>query len=174
MGQQSFIAFAQLSTVALLTAGLPFALMRQVGASMGEGRPAAVRRLVAWAWRLEIGAALAGGAILLAVSLTRTSLRSAWALAAIAASLAILHTVPSSVLIGLQRWRDASIVGLSTGGVGLVAAIAVLTAGGGITGLFAVEAVVAAGNLAWTPASPTPQTSFAARAASRCSRPCRY
>jgi O-antigen/teichoic acid export membrane protein len=150
MGRQSFIAFAEVSATVLLTAGLPFSLMRHVGATIGEGRPEAVRRLVAWAWRLEVGAAVAGAAILVAVGLTRSSLRSAWLLAALAAALTILQTVPSSVLIGMQRWRDASVVGLTTGAVGLVATIVVLSLGGGIVGMFAVEVVVAAVNLAWT------------------------
>jgi O-antigen/teichoic acid export membrane protein len=54
------------------------------------------------------------------------------------------------VLLGLQRWRQASMVGLATGFVSVIATVAVLAAGGGITGMFAVEAAIAAVNLAWT------------------------
>jgi O-antigen/teichoic acid export membrane protein len=53
-------------------------------------------------------------------------------------------------LIGAQRWRAASIVGLVTGAGSTVAIILVLAAGGGITGMFAVEAAVALVNVVWT------------------------
>ena len=74
----------------------------------------------------------------------------AWILAAVAGSIGILHTVPSSLLIGAQEWRAASLVGLVTGAVATGAGVAVLAAGGGITGLFAVEAASSALNLTWT------------------------
>src|SRR5205823_13903539 len=53
---------------------------------------------------------------------------------------------------GAQRWRDASIVGLATGTAATAAIVLVLAAGGGITGMFAVEAVLTVANLAWTSA----------------------
>src|SRR5204862_781207 len=55
-------------------------------------------------------------------------------------------------LIGAQRWRDASIVGLATGTAATAAIVLVLAAGGGITGMFAVEAVLTIANLVWTSA----------------------
>jgi len=54
--------------------------------------------------------------------------------------------------MGAQRWRQASIVGLVTGALATVASVAVLAAGGGITGMFAVEAVISLANLIWTTA----------------------
>lgn len=150
MGRQSFIGFVEISAGMLLTGGLPFALMRYIGASIGEGRPGAVRDLVRWGWRLAAAGALIAAGVLVAVGVTRHSLRSAWVLAAVAAAIMIFHSVPSALLIGMQRWRDASIVGLTTGALGLVAGIAVLAAGGGIVGLFAVEVVVGSVNLTWT------------------------
>ena len=50
----------------------------------------------------------------------------------------------------MQRFREASIVGLVTGLVGVPATIAVLAAGGGITGMFAVEAAIGVVTLTWT------------------------
>ena len=94
--------------------------------------------------------ALVGGAILAGAALAGADPQAAWLLAAVATIVAMLHNVPSAALIGLQRWRAASVVGLVTGAISVAATIAVLAAGGGITGMFAVEAAVAAGNLVWT------------------------
>jgi len=149
-GRQSFIAFVSLSVVLLLTAGLPVALMRYVGESLGRGDGAAVRGLVAWAWRIEFVAALIGAGCLAGAALLGADPGGAWLLAAAAAAAGILHAVPSALLIGAQRWRAASVVGIVSGLVGAAATIAVLAAGGGITGMFAVEAAVSVVNLGIT------------------------
>jgi O-antigen/teichoic acid export membrane protein len=60
------------------------------------------------------------------------------------AALAILQTIPAAVLGGIQRWRPVATVGLATGALSLPVTIAVLAAGGGITGMFAVELTAAA------------------------------
>ncbi len=149
-GRQSFIAFVELSVILLLTGGLSVAFMRSVGASLGRGHLEAVRRLVRWAWTVEGVAALLGGGALLVVAAGGAEPGSAWVLAAVACALGVLHSVPSALLIGAQRWRAASIVGLVTGAFSTLATIAVLAAGGGITGMFAVEVATAAVNLVWT------------------------
>jgi O-antigen/teichoic acid export membrane protein len=149
-GRQSFISFVELSLILLLTGGLSLAVVRFIGDSLGRGRSAPVARLVTWAWRVEGVAALVGGGTLVAASLAGADPEAAWLFAAVACTMGVLHAVPSSLLVGMQRWRDASIVGLITGAVATVATVAVLAAGGGITGMFAVEAVISAGNLVWT------------------------
>ena len=150
MGIQSFIAFTELSVVNLATVGLSNALMRYIGELLGRRRGGEVRDLVAWGWRVQlVGAVLAGGGLGI-VALSGANVASAWAFAAVAAVASVLHNVPTAVLIGMQRWRDASMVGLATGIVATGAIVAVLAAGGGITGMFAVEAAVAIVNLAWT------------------------
>jgi O-antigen/teichoic acid export membrane protein len=150
MGVQSFIAFTELSVVNLLTVGLSNSIMRYIGELLGRGRGGEIRDLVAWGWRVQaVGAAIAGGGLGL-VALTGANVASAWGFAAVAAVASVLHNVPSAVLIGTQRWRDASIVGLVTGTVATGAIVAVLAAGGGIPGMFAVEAAVACVNLLWT------------------------
>jgi O-antigen/teichoic acid export membrane protein len=150
MGVQSFIAFTELSVVNLLTVGLSNSLMRYIGELLGRGRGGEVRELVAWGWRIQaVGAALAGGGLGI-VALSGANVASAWGFAAVAAVASVLHNVPSAVLIGTQRWRDASIVGLVTGCAATAAIVAVLALGGGITGMFAVEAAIALVNLLWT------------------------
>jgi len=150
LGRQSFIAFVELSIILLFTAGLPMAVMRFIGETIGRGEPGAVRGLVAWAWLIEGVGAAAGGAMLVGAALLGADPEGAWLLAAVACAIGIVHNVPSALLAGAQRWRAASIVGLLTGAVSMVATIAVLAAGGGITGMFAVEAAVSVVNLAWT------------------------
>jgi len=179
MGVQSFIAFTELSVVNLLTVGLSISLMRYIGELLGRRRGGEVRDLVAWGWRVQlVGAAVAGGSLGL-VALTGANVASAWGFAAVASVASVLHNVPSAVLIGTQRWRDASIVGLVTGTVATGAIVTVLAAGGGITGMFAVEAAVAFVNLAWTGAlarkalfriGPLPRLATAAAALRRDAR----
>jgi O-antigen/teichoic acid export membrane protein len=152
LGRQSFIAFVELSVVMLATAGMPTALMRYVGETLGRGEGGAVRGLVAWAWRIEAVAAAVGGGILGAAATLGADPAGAWILAAVATTMGILHTVPSSLLIGAQRWREAALAGLVTGTVATPATVAVLAAGGGITGMFAVEACASVAILAWTAA----------------------
>jgi len=148
LGRQSFIAFSSITVATLFTAGLPSALTRFVGDAMGRGRPAEARGLLDWGWRAEaLGAAAAGG-LLAAAVVAGAEPRAAWALAAVIAAAGVLVKVPNSFLIGVQRWRGATVAGLATGTVGTAATVVVLAAGGGITGMFAVEACVALATLA--------------------------
>jgi len=149
-GRQSFIAFVELSLVMLLTAGLPIGLMRYIGETLGRGRPDVVRGLVRWAWGVEFVAAFAGAAVMLAAAALGAEPTNAWGLAGLACALGILHTVPSALLIGAQLWRSATIAGLVNGSVATVATVAVLWGGGGIAGMFAVEAATSALILVWT------------------------
>jgi O-antigen/teichoic acid export membrane protein len=150
MGRQSYIAFIAISATMLFTGGLSVSLMRFIGETLGRGEPAAVRDLIRWGWAIAVISALIGGGTLVVAALAGSEPQNAWVLAGVGTSLGILHAIPSALLIGAQRWRDASLVGLITGTVSVPAVLIVLQAGGGITGLFAVEAVVAAVNLGWT------------------------
>ena len=58
--------------------------------------------------------------------------------------------IPNAVLLAAQRFRESAAVGLVTGGAAVPATIIVLALGGGIAGMFAVEAVIVAANLVWT------------------------
>ena len=150
LGRQSFIAFVELSLMTLATGGVPLGVMRWVGEFRGRDRADAVPALLRWAWRVEGLGALACAGVLVGVGLVDGRHVPAWALAAAAGAIGVLHAVPAAVLRGLHRWREASIVGMTTGGLGAAATIAVLAAGGGIAAMFAVEVVVSAANLAWT------------------------
>jgi O-antigen/teichoic acid export membrane protein len=149
MGRQSFIAFVAATAVTLCTAGLPVAVMRHVGESAGAERWDAVRVLLRWALRVESVAAVAGAGALVAIGVTRDHLGAAWVLAGLACGLLVLQTVPNAILIGLQRWREASVVGVVTGLLGATTTVVVLALGGGVVGMFAVELAVAAANLTW-------------------------
>lgn len=149
MGRQSFISFVVSSVVIVGTAGLPGALNRFVAELQGARLGGVARSLFWWTWRIETALALlAGGAIVIA-ALAGASPRGAWLFAAIACALSIMQTVPAALLVGMQRWRNATIAGLTTGVLSVPATIAVFAAGGGIDGFFAVEAATVALNLAW-------------------------
>ena len=80
----------------------------------------------------------------------------------------VLQSVANAVLLGIQNFRGAALIGLVTGAVAVPATIAILAAGGGIAGIFAVEAAVAAANLALDGAARPPR---ACAACPRRSRP---
>jgi O-antigen/teichoic acid export membrane protein len=150
MGRQSFIAFVELSLIMLMTGGPFVALMRYTGETVGRERPEALGVLVRWAWRVEGAGALLGAAVLVGAAIRGSDPRAGWALAGVACALGILQVVPSALLVGLQRWRDATIAGLVTGTFTTIATVVVLAAGGGIVGMFAVEAVGSAVILLFT------------------------
>jgi O-antigen/teichoic acid export membrane protein len=150
MGRQSYIAFVSLSATMVVTGGLSISLMRFIGEALGRERQGQVRGLMRWAWAVGAGGAVIGGGVLILAGALGADPQSAWVLAGVGSSLGILHAIPTALLIGAQRWREASVVGLITGTISVPAVLVVLDQGGGITGLFAVEAVVAAINLGWT------------------------
>jgi O-antigen/teichoic acid export membrane protein len=150
MGRQSYIAFVALAVTMVLTSSLFVALMRYVGETVGRGEPEAARGLLLWAWKIEGALAVAAAAVFVGLAAAGATPRGAWALAGAVCALGVMHAVPTAVLVGLQRFREASIAGLVTGAFGVGATTAVLAAGGGITGMFAVEAVAGAANLVWT------------------------
>ena len=150
MGRQSFIAFIALTVVTVATAGLPGALARFVGELLGARTGGVALGVYAWTWRVEAVAAVFAGVGVATVALYGGGPAGAWVLAGVGATIAVLQSVPQSLLIGAQRWREATVPGVFTGVVAVPAAIAVLASGGGITGFFGVEAAMVAVNLAWT------------------------
>lgn len=149
LGVQTYIAWAALSLSMLLTVGLSRALSRYIALALGARAGGDVGSLVRWAWRVQAGAALAGGGLLLTVAATSHKQSLVWSIVAGVVFLSALQTVPAAVLIAMQRWRAYTLIGLVTGIVGSVATVAVLAAGGGIAGMFAVELVVVLINLVW-------------------------
>jgi O-antigen/teichoic acid export membrane protein len=152
MGRQSLIAFAGLSVLSFATAGLPPSLARYVGELLGAGKHGEALWLYRFTRRTEAAAALLSVGALAAVAALGGDPAAAWVLAGASAAFAVAQAVPSSLLTGAQRWREVSIAGLVCGIASLPITIVVLANGGGVTGLFAVEAAVALASLVWTSA----------------------
>lgn len=148
MGRQSYISFAYITVTLLITGGFSASLMRYVAELTGRGQTHLVTGLVAWTWRRQAVAAVIGAAALAAVTVPSADLASAWALASVSAFFGVVQSVPHAALVGLQRWRTVSLASLLLGLVSTGVAVAVLLAGGGITGMFAVEAATAAASFA--------------------------
>jgi O-antigen/teichoic acid export membrane protein len=150
MGRQSFISFIALSATALFGGGIASTLMRYVGEMLGGGRPAVARDLAQWAWSIATLAAVVGAAAMIGTGLLGATPEAAWILAGFGAGFGILQSIPNAVLIGVQDWRRASMVGLVTGTIAVPVTIGVLAAGGGIVGMFAVETATILANLIWS------------------------
>jgi O-antigen/teichoic acid export membrane protein len=150
MGRQSFIAFAELSVIELLTSGFGMSLQRYIGESVGAERGAQAQWLARSVFRIMAVAAVVGGGVLIALGLFGREPKAAWIFAGLAAFSGTLASVPGAILTGLQRWRDATIAGLVTGGFGTVATLIVLALGGRISAMFAVEAASLLMILIWT------------------------
>jgi O-antigen/teichoic acid export membrane protein len=149
MGRQSFISFVVSSVVILATAGLPGGLNRFVAELQGARLGGVARSLFWWTWRIEaVMAVLAAVGIGIAAA-AGAEPQAAWIFAALACAFSVMQTVPAALLVGMQRWRSATIAGLTTGVLSIPATIGVLAAGGGITGFFAVEALMVLFNLVW-------------------------
>lgn len=150
MGIQSLISFVEASLVVALATGIQWSLLRFVGDSLGRGSGQALTRILSWCWRVQLLAALAGGAVLALIGFFQPELQSAWLFSALSCSTLILLVVPFSLLKGLQRWREATIITLGCGVATVVATVVILSAGGGITEMFAVGAAASVVALLWT------------------------
>jgi O-antigen/teichoic acid export membrane protein len=150
VGRLSYIAFIEATLIVACTLGLPVSLMRHVGETVGRRQSGELRSLMRWAWRVETGGALIGFLTMAAIGLSGAKPESAWVFAGVACAGAILHNVPSALLIGTQRWWQATVVGLATGSVAVAAKVIALEVGQGIAALFLIDAIVAVLTLAGT------------------------
>jgi O-antigen/teichoic acid export membrane protein len=148
LGRQSFIAFVATSAIYVLGFGLPLALMRQIGESVGAGEAARARGLVRWMWRFAFLGGTIGFLGMIAVALGGAEPKAAWILAGPIVAAGVLTQMPDAVISGLQRWRDSALIVLCSAVLGALVTIAVLAAGGGVTGMIAVQLAVAIGILA--------------------------
>jgi len=148
-GRQSFIAFVGLTTHMVVSAGLGLALTRTVAEALGRGEPGRARGLVAWAFRVQVLGAVIGGGVLIAAGALGSTPEAAWIAAGVGTAIAAMQSVPNAALAGAHRFRSAAIIGLVTGAVTVPVIVAVLAAGGGIVGMFVVEAVAVTANLVW-------------------------
>ena len=152
LGRQSLIAFVSGSATILAGAGGFNAVVRGVAGALGHGDRAAARAAARWGFRLHAVTGVAAGAVVALPASWVTQSQGAWLLAAAATVLATLQTARMAVLVGAQKWRNASVVGLATGAIAVPASIGLLRAGGGIEGLFAIEVLLVAVNLVWVSA----------------------
>ena len=152
MGRQSYIAFVALACVQAATAGLPGAVSRFVGELLGSRKGGQALSIYRLTRRVEALGSVLVLAVLVGAAFLGSTPRSAWILAGISAALAVLQAVPAALLMGAQRWRQAWMPGLVTGVATVPAVVVALELGGGISGLFAVEAVAVFINLVWTSA----------------------
>jgi O-antigen/teichoic acid export membrane protein len=150
MGRQSFIGFVAVVVSIIVAAGFPIAVTRHVAEQLGAGRAEALPDLVRWAWKLAAGGALTAFVGLMLAVVTGMEPTLAWFFAAVLSAGLVLSKVPSSFLIGVQRWREVSTIGLISGFVSTIALVSVLLAGGGISGMLAVQATITLWTLGWT------------------------
>lgn len=150
MGRLSFLSFVQLSVISLVASGLSVSLMRTVAAAVGEGDGSAARGLVWWAARVMTVVGVLSGLGVASGALISDRDHAAWVLAGVTTTVAVVEVVPSSLLIGLQRWRQAATAGVVTGAVSAAVVVVLLHRGGGLTAVFAVEAVVTTAAVVWT------------------------
>ena len=143
LGRQSFIAFVIVTTQSLLTLGLPIAVMRAVGESVGADHKPVARGLVDWAWLIGVLASAGAFAVLLVVALLGAQPRAAWILAALTAAAGTFTAFSGAALMGLQHWRDLSRTIIAANAAGAAVTIVVLALGGGVTGMIAVQLGVA-------------------------------
>jgi O-antigen/teichoic acid export membrane protein len=150
LGQLTFITFTAATLGTLLTLGFPNSVVRHVAEAIGAGRADEVPALYRWAWRWAIVVALLAAVCLWLVALAGREPTAAWFLAGITSATLVLHQTPSVLLIGARRWRDAMIVGTSTGLVSLVVRVLVLLNDGGIVSMVAIDAVFGSLNVLLT------------------------
>ena len=149
-GRQSFLAFAALSLVTLLGLGLVNALERFTASVLGEGRPGAAPVLSRSALWVAIPLATLAGGILAVIGLAGATPEAAWVLVGLMAACLLVQSVAQAVLGGHQRWRQQAMIGVITGALSTAGVVTVLASGGGITGMFAVEAIAVVFSLVWT------------------------
>ena len=149
-GQQSLIAFVSISCSLVLAARMPAALSRFGAQLVGAREPAMLHQL----YRRTIRVQVAVGSILvlcfIGLALAGAAPPAAWVLAGFSTFAAVVQAAPSGLLTATQRWRDTVLPGTITTSVGSLVMIAVLAAGGGVAGYFAVDVVMVVSNLIWT------------------------
>ena len=134
----------------LLAGGLPLALTRYAGDALGRRRPGVVIGLARWVGRMSIGGRRCrSAAIMVGFGLAGATPRAAWFIAAVVVAASLIQRVSvgraqraAEVASGIRRRR-----GHGRGRRCLDGPRA--RAGGGIVGMFAVEAAVTLASLVW-------------------------
>jgi len=149
MGRQSYIAFVVVIVQFALSGGLSNALLRYTGDLVGRGRRGMLVSLAAWATPVCVIVGVLGGLGLVLAAALGASPAWAWIWAAIAVLAGVVGVVPGAILIGAQQWRPYANVVLFTGAGSVAATVAILEAGGGVSGMLAVIAATAVARWLW-------------------------
>jgi O-antigen/teichoic acid export membrane protein len=136
-GRIALILSLEGALITTFTWGVPDAVIRYVGSLFG-------------ARRFADAGAFASFGVVFAFGVGGAHPRAAWYLASATVVFAVLHSVPNSFLVGAQRWREARLIGISTGLVSVITKVTVVLAGAGIVTLFVVDLCVAIGNFCGT------------------------
>lgn len=150
-GRQSLIAFVSLSFSSVFAARMPAALARFGAQLFGAGERGAVNWLFRWTWRVQVisAAALIAGFTVYALVFGATP-QLAWVASGVATAFAVIQGALGGLLTSAQRWRESTMPGLIITLVATVVMVAVLAAGGGVSGYFVVDVGLAGAALAWS------------------------
>ena len=149
MGRQSYIAFVVVIVQFALSGGLSNALLRYTGDLVGRGRRDMLASLANWATPVCVVIGVVGGLGLVIAAALGAAPAWAWIWAAVAVAAGVVGVVPGAILIGAQQWRPYANVVLVTGAASVVATVAILEVGGGVSGMLAVIAGTAIARWLW-------------------------
>jgi O-antigen/teichoic acid export membrane protein len=150
VGQVALITLVVLTTTTLFTLGMPTALLRFTGRLIGAGRGGAAHALYRWTWRFQAVAAALNFVLLALVAVFGGQPPDAWVLAGVIAVGTVMNGIASSFLRGMMQWRRARLIGIVSGSVALGLKLVALSLGGGITALFAIDAIAITANVVGT------------------------
>lgn len=141
-GVQSFMIFTATTASVVCALGLPLAAQYAISSALGRtGRPQ-LRSLVTWTLRISLLPSLvAGGATLVVSRLYEPQRALDWGIVTVYAIVATVHSVSAQALLGMHRYRSASVVGLGVQLAVVPATIALLAAGQGVTTLLLLMAL---------------------------------
>jgi O-antigen/teichoic acid export membrane protein len=152
VGTIAFISLIVYSGSTLLTLGLPSALLRFTGRLIGEGRGKEAVVLYRWTMRVEAIVAALFFAGMATAAYLGAHPPAAWVFAGVVAAGGIVNSVSSAFLRGQLKWRQARIFGMTTYGVNVGFTILILVLGGGISAVFAIDAITVIVNVTGTEA----------------------
>lgn len=141
-GIQSFMIFVATTTSVVCALGLPVALQRSVSEALGAKAPERLRYLVNWSLSSSFLPGLIAAGVTFAVGRIYEPGRWVdWLAVTVYAAATTIHSVSSQALLGMRKYRAASVIGLSGQFIGVPLTILWLFFGGGITAVVLVLSV---------------------------------
>ncbi|AJT42560.1 hypothetical protein UM93_15650 [Psychromicrobium lacuslunae] len=141
-GVQSFMIFVATTASVVCALGLPVALQRSVSEALGAKAPERLRYLVNWSLSSSFLPGLIAAGVTFAVGRIYEPGRWVdWLAVTVYAAATTVHSVSSQALLGMRKYRAASVIGLSGQLIGVPLTILWLFFGGGITAVVLVLSV---------------------------------